>query len=92
MNEMSGVEFQERLVVPIVFITSHDDAATRVRIEKPGAAGHLWKPFEEPAVLSVIRRAVGPTPHRRIPVAALTVSCLHVCGADGPRCSQACAC
>ena len=59
MNEMSGFELQERLAVPIVFITSHDDAVTRARIEKSGAAGHLWKPFDEQAVLSAIRRAVG---------------------------------
>jgi len=59
MNEMSGFELQERLAVPIVFITSHDDAVTRARIEKSGAAGHLWKPFDEQSVLSAIRRAVG---------------------------------
>lgn len=59
MKEMSGFELQERLAVPVVFITSHDDAVTRARIEKSGAAGHLWKPFDEEAVLSAIRRAVG---------------------------------
>jgi FixJ family two-component response regulator len=32
---------------------------TRARIEKSGAAGHLWKPFDEQSVLSAIRRAVG---------------------------------
>ena len=62
MNEMNGFDLQERLAVPVVFITSHDDAVTRARIEKSGAAGHLWKPFEEEAVLSAIRRAVGPNP------------------------------
>ena len=59
MNEMSGFELQERLAVPVIFITSHDDAVTRTRIEKSGANGHLWKPFDEHAVLSAIRRAVG---------------------------------
>lgn len=59
MNGMSGFELQERLAVPVVFITSHDDAATRARIEKSGAAGHLWKPFDDHAVLSAIRRAAG---------------------------------
>ena len=59
MKEMSGFEVQERLAVPVVFITSYDDVATRARIEKSGAAGHLWKPFDEQAVLSAIRRAVG---------------------------------
>lgn len=61
MNEMSGFELQQRLAVPVVFITSHDDASTRTRIEQSGAVGHLWKPFDEAAVLDVIRRAIGGT-------------------------------
>ena len=59
MKEINGFELQEKLAVPVLFITSNDDAATRARIEKSGAAGHLWKPFDEHAVLSAIRRAVG---------------------------------
>ena len=59
MKEMSGFELQQRLAVPVIFITSHDDASTRARIEKSGASGHLWKPFEERAVLDAIHRAVG---------------------------------
>ena len=62
MKEMSGLELQHRLAVPVIFITSHDDASTRARIEKSGAAGHLWKPFDEAAVLDAIRRAVGTEP------------------------------
>jgi len=58
MNGMSGLELQQRLAAPVLFITSHDDAVTRTNIEKSGAAGHLWKPFEEQAVLEAIRRAV----------------------------------
>ncbi len=58
MNEISGFDLQEKLAVPVVFITSHDDATTRARIEKSGAAGHLWKPFDEQAVLDAIRHAV----------------------------------
>ena len=46
----------------MLFITSHDDAVTRARIEKSGAAGHLWKPFEERAVLEAVRRILGRTP------------------------------
>jgi len=65
MNEMTGFELQQRLAVPVVFITSHDDASTRMRIEKSGAAGHLWKPFDEAAVLDVIRRALGGDPEPR---------------------------
>ena len=62
MNEMSGFELQQRLAVPVIFITSHDDDSTRARIEKSGAAGHLWKPFEGVAVLGAIRRALGTDP------------------------------
>lgn len=59
MNEMSGFDLQQRLAVPVIFITSYDDDSTRDRIKKSGAAGHLWKPFDEDAVLNAIRRAVG---------------------------------
>ncbi len=59
MDEMSGFEIQQRLAVPVIFITSYDDASTRDRIKKSGAAGHVWKPFDEDAVLDAIRRAVG---------------------------------
>jgi FixJ family two-component response regulator len=62
LPEMSGFELQQRLAVPVIFITSHEDAPTRARIEKSGAAGHLWKPFDEIAVLDAIRRALSPTP------------------------------
>jgi FixJ family two-component response regulator len=61
---MSGFDLQERLVadgvgVPVIFITAHDDAPTRVRIETSGAAGHLWKPIDAQALLDAIRRAIG---------------------------------
>jgi FixJ family two-component response regulator len=59
MNEMSGFDLQQRLAVPVIFITSYDDDSTRDRIKKSGAAGHLWKPFDEHAVLDAIRRVVG---------------------------------
>lgn len=62
MKEMTGFELQQRLAVPVVFITSHDDAPTRSRLETSGAVGHLWKPFDEVAVLDMIRRAVGAQP------------------------------
>jgi FixJ family two-component response regulator len=62
MNEMTGFELQQRLAVPVIFITSLEDASTRTRIEKSGAAGHLWKPFDEVAVLDAIRRALGTDP------------------------------
>ena len=64
LDGMSGFELQQRLVangvgVPVIFITAHDDAPTRERIEKSGAVGHLWKPLEGQALLHAIRRAIG---------------------------------
>ena len=64
MNDMNGFELQQRLAVPIIFITAHDDAPTLERIEKSGAAGHLRKPFDSPTVLDAIRRAVQATQAR----------------------------
>ena len=63
LGEMSGFELQERLAVdwaavPIVFITAHDDAATRERVRQSGVTLYLRKPFEKRALLDAIRRAV----------------------------------
>ena len=41
MDEMNGFDLQDRLGVPIIFITAHDDLPTLERIGKSGAAGHL---------------------------------------------------
>jgi FixJ family two-component response regulator len=64
LDGMNGLELQERLAgvgtaVPIIFITAHDDVATRARIERSGAAGHLWKPFDDTALLDLILRVMG---------------------------------
>jgi two-component system response regulator FixJ len=58
MPEISGFDLQERLAVPVIFITSHDDGPTRARIERSGVAGWVWKPFDEQTVMAAIRRAV----------------------------------
>jgi len=57
MSEMSGFDLQDRLAVPIIFITAHDDAKTQARIEKSGAVAHLRKPYDEQTVLDAIGRA-----------------------------------
>ena len=59
MDGMSGLELQERLVVPVIFITAHDDASTRARIQKSTAAAHLKKPFDAETILHAIRRITG---------------------------------
>jgi FixJ family two-component response regulator len=71
LDGMDGFALQARLVeigvgVPIIFITAYDNAPTRARIERSGAAGHLWKPFDAAALLGLIHRVVrglaeGPT-------------------------------
>jgi len=61
MSEMSGFDLQDKLAVPIIFITAHDDATTQERIAKSGAVGHLRKPYDEQTVLAAIRRAVRGT-------------------------------
>ena len=74
MDELSGFDLYDRLKVPVVFITGHDDPVTLARIDRSNAAGHLRKPFDRAAVLDTIRRAVGH------PAAAIA-SPLH--GVDG---------
>ena len=58
MSEMSGFDVRDRMAVPIIFITAHDDVATRVRLEQSGAAGHLRKPFDAATLLEAIRTAL----------------------------------
>jgi FixJ family two-component response regulator len=60
MDDLSGFDLYDRLKVPIVFITGHDDPATLARIDSSAVAGHLRKPFDRMTVLDMIRRAVGP--------------------------------
>jgi FixJ family two-component response regulator len=59
MDELSGFDLYDRLTVPIVFMTAHDDAVTVSRIESSSAAAHLRKPFNRTAVLDAIHRVVG---------------------------------
>jgi FixJ family two-component response regulator len=65
LNGMSGFDLLERLAtekvdVPVIFISAHDDAPTRERIERSGAAAYLWKPVDEQALLGAICQAIGP--------------------------------
>jgi FixJ family two-component response regulator len=63
---MSGFELQaqltaDRVLIPIIFITAHDDVLTRERIGKSGAAAYLCKPFDDELLLDAIRGVVGGT-------------------------------
>jgi FixJ family two-component response regulator len=61
---MSGFELQaqltaDRVVIPIIFITAHDNVLTRERLETSGAAAYLFKPFNDELLLDAIQGAVG---------------------------------
>ena len=63
LGEMSGFDLLERLEadgtrIPVILITAHDDAPTRERIKKSRVTGHLLKPFDGPALLDAIGRAI----------------------------------
>jgi FixJ family two-component response regulator len=66
---MGGFEVQahlvaNRIVIPIIFITAHDDVATRERAQNSGAAAYLCKPFDDEVLLDTIRGVVGGDYHR----------------------------
>ncbi len=63
LDEMDVFELQARLAadladIPIIFMTAHDDATTRERIERAGVAGVLGKPFDGERLLEAIRGVV----------------------------------
>jgi len=61
---MSGFGLQaqlttDRVVIPIIFITAHDDVSLRERAENSGAVAYLCKPFNDELLLDAIRGVVG---------------------------------
>jgi FixJ family two-component response regulator len=63
LGTLSGFDLHDRLSaagmsIPTVFITGHDDAVTRERARRLGAAGYVRKPFDEADLVSAIERAV----------------------------------
>ena len=64
MDGMTGLELHERLAAaddppPVIYITAHDDTATRDRVDRSGALAYFRKPFESGALIAAIGRAVG---------------------------------
>jgi FixJ family two-component response regulator len=64
LENSNGFELQAQLAetgsaIPIIFITAHDDAATRERVATSGAVACLGKPFDDQALLDAVRGAVG---------------------------------
>ncbi len=63
MPGMGGLELQERIkaaesVVPIIFISAHDDGEARAKGMQAGAVDFLQKPFSEDALLRAISRSL----------------------------------
>ena len=63
LGGLSGFELHEQLVaagrrIPVVFITAHDDAATRDRAHRAGAVDYLRKPFDDESLIAGINRAL----------------------------------
>lgn len=66
---MSGFDLQaqltaDRLVIPIIFISSHSDVLTRERAENSGAVAFLGKPFDKELLLDAIRAVLSGSDNR----------------------------
>lgn len=64
MPGIDGIELQARLralgsSIPVIFVTSASDAATRDRAQEGGAFAYLTKPMSDALLLSRIRAALG---------------------------------
>jgi FixJ family two-component response regulator len=67
LGGMSGLELREELVrsgvrVPIIFITAHDDAATRRGLAEAAGVPCLRKPFDEELLFEAITAVTGGAP------------------------------
>ena len=66
LGAMNGFELDERLrasgsAAPVIFITAHDDEATRDRARRAHPQGYLRKPFGADTLLEAVRSALeGP--------------------------------
>lgn len=65
MPGIDGIELQARLralgsSIPVIFVTSASDAATRDRAQEGGAFAYLTKPMSDELLLGRIHAALGP--------------------------------
>ena len=76
LGGISGIELGKRLAsvgdtTPVVFITAHDDPASRLEAESCGCAGYFRKTDPGDAILDTIREAVNSnssqTTHHQAP-------------------------
>ena len=64
LTGLSGFDVQDCLAareisVPVIFITAHDDAATRERARRRPSCQYLRKPFDERTLVDAIHTAIG---------------------------------
>jgi len=60
MPQIGGLELQQRLndsgcIMPIIFMSAHQDTETREKAFQAGAAAFLQKPFEDQLLIETIR-------------------------------------
>jgi FixJ family two-component response regulator len=65
LGGMSGIELRRylsaaRSTIPVVFITAHDDEATRVEAFAVGCVDYLQKPFDASRLISALERGRKP--------------------------------
>jgi FixJ family two-component response regulator len=63
LGGMSGVELHDFLaasgrIMPVIFITAHDDVQVGELARRAGPHGYLRKPFEGDALVTLVRRAL----------------------------------
>jgi FixJ family two-component response regulator len=63
MPGMSGLELQERLVekgrsIPVIFVTAYGDDKARSRAMSAGAVAFLEKPFNDDALIAIVKTAI----------------------------------
>jgi len=67
LGGMSGLGLLEHLtaageVIPVIFMTAHDDATTQGHAERAGAVAYLRKPFADQLLIGAIQRALERAP------------------------------
>jgi FixJ family two-component response regulator len=63
MPAVSGLDMltrlrKERIAIPVIVVTAHDDIETRKAAEDAGASGYFRKPFDSEALLDAITWAL----------------------------------
>jgi FixJ family two-component response regulator len=70
LGATTGFDLHDRLTrmgvsIPTIFMTGHDDAATRERVARAGAKAYLVKPFDDAALIGAIEVALEGCQDRR---------------------------